>query len=192
MINGRGLSRIDGTNRASRTGAYITERGKVDGTLELFRRHWPGTRHATLRAVASCLGVRETRRIKAVGYLSVQDVLNRCEFDDIIGYTAYGWDINRGAGEQVDPKSLAKPPVIPIPFRGMLPETVGNLICPGRAVNCERPVLGPMRVQAPIMAMGQAAGTAAAAAIDGGVAFRDVDVQRLRTSLADDGANVSL
>ena len=46
----------------------------------------------------------------------------------------------------------------------MVPETAGNLICPGRAVNCERPVLGPMRVQAPIMAMGQAAGTAAAAA----------------------------
>ena len=52
-------------------------------------------------------------------------------------------------------------------------------------------MLGPMRVQAPIMAMGQAAGTAAAAAIAGGLAFRDVDVQRLRTSLADDGAMVS-
>ena len=191
MINGRALGQIDGTDPASRTRAYITERGKVDGTLELFRRYWPGTRHATLRAVASSLGVRETRRIKAIGYLSVQDVLDRRPFDDTIGYTAYGWDINRGAGEQVDPKSLPKPPAIPIPYRVMVPETVGNLICPGRAVNCERPVLGPMRVQAPIMAMGQAAGTAAAAAIADGLAFRDVDVPRLRTSLADDGAIVS-
>ena len=104
---------------------------------------------------------------------------------------AYGWDINRGAEDRVDPRSLPKPPVIPIPYRVMVPETAGNLICPGRAVNCERPVLGPMRVQAPIMAMGQAAGTAAAAAIADGRAFRDVDVGRLRTSLADDGAIVS-
>ena len=122
----------------------------------------------------------------------MQDVLDRRRFDDTIGFTAYGWDINRGAGERVDPKSLPKPPVIPIPYRVMVPETVGNLICPGRAVNCERPVLGPMRVQAPIMAMGQAAGSAAAAAIADGLAFRDVNVHRLRTSLADDGAIVSL
>ena len=192
MINGRSLSQIDGTDPASRTRAYVSERGNVAGTLELFRRYWPGTRHATLRAVASSLGVRETRRIKAVGYLSVQDVLDRREFDDTIGYTAYGWDINRGAEDQVDPKSLPKPPVIPIPYRVMVPETAGNLICPGRAVNCERPVLGPMRVQAPIMAMGQAAGHAAAAAIADGRAFRDVDVRRLRNSLADAGAIVSL
>lgn len=191
MINGRSLSRIDGTDPASRTRAYVSERGNVAGTLELFRRYWPGARHATLRAVASSLGVRETRRIKAVGYLSVQDVLDRREFGDTIGYTAYGWDINRGAEDRVDPRSLPKPPVIPIPYRVMVPETAGNLICPGRAVNCERPVLGPMRVQAPIMAMGQAAGTAAAAAIADGRAFRDVDVGRLRTSLADDGAIVS-
>ena len=85
MINGRALGEIDGTDPASRTRAYITERGKVDGTLELFRRYWPGTRHATLRAVSS-LGVRETRRIKAIGYLSVQDVLDRRRFDDTIGY----------------------------------------------------------------------------------------------------------
>ncbi len=55
------------------------------------------------RAVASSLGVRETRRIKALGYLSVQDVLDRRESDDTIGYTAYGWDINRGAEDRSTP-----------------------------------------------------------------------------------------
>ena len=71
------------------------------GTLELFRRYWPGMRHATLHAVASSLAGRETRRTKADGYLSVQDVPDRREFDDTIGYTADGWDINRGAEDQV-------------------------------------------------------------------------------------------
>ena len=164
----------------------------MDGTLELFRRHWPGTRHATLRSVASSLGVRETRRIRALGYLSVQDVLHGREFDDAIGYTAYGWDINRGAGEQVHPKALPKPPVIPIPYRVMVPERVGNLICPGRAVNCERP--------------GARADAGAGADHGDGPGRRHrgrrgnrkrpgvprLDVERLRTSLADDGAIGSL
>lgn len=75
---------------------------------------------------------------------------------------------NLGDGFYSDEETLRG--AIPIPYRVMVPETAGNLICPGRAVNCERPVPGPMRVQAPIMAMGQAAGTAAAAAIAGGCA----------------------
>ena len=57
-FKGRSLGRIDGTDPVSRTRAYVSERGNADGTLELFRRYWPGTRHATLRAVASSLGVR--------------------------------------------------------------------------------------------------------------------------------------
>lgn len=189
MINGRSLIGIDGTDPASRTRAYLTERAKVPGTLELFHAHWPGCRAATVRAVSAGIGVRESRRIEAVGRFSVRDVVDQISPPDTIGYTAYPWDINQGAGD-VDPKELVKPPVIPIPYRVMVPRGVDNLICPGRAIDCERVVLGPMRVQAPIMAMGQAAGTAAAMAVTDGLSLAEVGADRLRATLSDAGAIV--
>jgi len=187
MINGRALPEIDGTDPGARTGAYIEERGKVEGTLELFREHWPGCADVSLRAVATSLGIRESRRIEAIGRLSVRDVVEGRPVPDTIGFTAYPWDINQGA-DDVNPKELIKPPVIPIPYGVMVPRGVAKLICPGRAINCERVVLGPMRVQGPIMAMGEAAGTAAAMALRGGVGFGGVDADELRAVLAVAGA----
>ena len=190
MINGRALSDIHGIDPASRTHAYITERAKIEGTIALFREYWPGCKDITLRAVAAGLGVRETRRIDGEGYLSVQDVIDEKEIPDTIGFTPYGWDINQGAGDR-DPHSLKRPPLVPIPFSVMIPKGLDNLICPGRSINCERVVLGPMRVQAPIMAMGEAAGTAAVAVVQSQVRFADVNTDALRTSLTAVGGIVS-
>jgi len=189
MINGRPLSGIDGTSTESRTNAYVTERRKIHGTIELFRKHWPGCKNITLRAVASNLGVRESRRIDAEGYFSVNDIIEEKTVPDTIGFTAYGWDINQGSGD-IDPHSLVKPPVIPIPYSVMVPKGVENLICPGRAINCERVVLGPMRVQAPIMAMGEAAGIAAAEVVTSNIRFADIDTDKLRSCLSENAAIV--
>ena len=86
--------------------------------------------------------------------------------------------------------SGTKPALTPIPYRIMLPRPVTNLICPGRAVSVERDVLGPLRVMAPCMAMGEAAGVAAAAVAAQGRRFADVDTRELRAELARRGAIV--
>ena len=76
-----------------------------------------------------------------------------------------------------------------IPYRVLLPRPVPNPICPGRAVSVERHVLGPLREQAPCMAMGQAAGTAASL-VPPNAGFADVDVPALRWRLHEQGAIV--
>jgi hypothetical protein len=85
-----------------------------------------------------------------------------------------------------------KPPVTPIPFGIMAPRALDNLICPGRAVSVERDVPGPLRVMAPCMAMGEAAGQAAIQVVERSIAFREIDVERLRQELRDQGAIVDL
>jgi len=72
----------------------------------------------------------------------------------------------------------------------MIPRPVKNLICPGRAVSVEGQVLGPVRVMAPCMAMGEAAGVASAQVVNDGVSFDSVDVNRLRARLKKLGALV--
>jgi hypothetical protein len=88
-----------------------------------------------------------------------------------------------GAGKEIHNRQ------VPIPYRVMLPRPVSNLICPGRAVSAEREVLGPLRVMAPCMAMGQAAGTAATLAMKmKEPVFSKVCPSDLRAALAARGA----
>ncbi|MCK5119656.1 MAG: FAD-dependent oxidoreductase, partial [Candidatus Latescibacteria bacterium] len=153
----------------------------------------PGFREARIKAVAPLMGVRETRRIVGDYTLRVDDLVGTVTFPDTIALSAYGWDLpdpNRPSHQPMHGQS--KSPVTPIPYRIMVPRPVENLICPGRAVSVERDVLGPIRVMAPCMAMGEAAGLAACQAVRRGVSFREVETQRLRAALRECGAIVNM
>src|SRR5262249_33512113 len=52
-----------------------------------------------------------------------------------------------------------------IPYRCLVPKTRDGLLVAGRCVSATREALGAIRLTAPAMAMGQAAGTAAALAV---------------------------
>jgi hypothetical protein len=148
-----------------------------------------------MRWVAPAIGIRETRRIVGHYVLTVHDVLSGCAFKDAIGFSAYGWDLpdpKRPSHQPMAGQSRSKPPFTPIPYRTLVPQPVTNLICPGRAVSCERHVLGPLRVMAPCMAMGEAAGLAAKLAVQNEVPFRDVDTADLRARLQGQGAIVDV
>ncbi len=71
----------------------------------------------------------------------------------------------------------------PVPYRVMVPRPISNLIVPGRAVCVERQVLGPVRVMAPCMAMGEASGIAAQQVVKDGAPFARIDIGQLRGRL---------
>jgi hypothetical protein len=122
--------------------------------------------------------------------LSVEDLAAGKQFEDTIGFSAYGWDLPDPKRPSDNPSHGRKLAVTPIPYRIMVPKPVENLICPGRAVSVERPVLGPLRVMAPCMAMGEAAGQAASMVVGRGESFGDVDPRTLRKALEENGAIV--
>ena len=72
--------------------------------------------------------------------------------------------------------------VTPIPYCVMVPRGCSNLLCPGRAISVERDVLGPLRVVAPCMAMGEACGVAAKQIADGAANCK-VDVPTMLAEL---------
>ena len=188
MINTSRLVGIDGTDGASKTQGMVRGRAETHKLLAILREHFPGFAHARLKAVAPLLGVRETRRIVGDFVLSVADLNQGKDFEDTIGFSAYGWDLPSPKRPSHNPSHGRKRPLTPIPYRIMVPTPIRNLICPGRAVSVERPVLGPLRVMAPCMAMGEAAGQAASQAVGRKVAFGDVDVAALRKELGKRGA----
>jgi FAD-dependent oxidoreductase family protein len=191
MINTPRTCDVDGTDGASVSDGMRRGRAEVMELFGIMRAHFPGFAAARLKAVAPLLGVRETRRIVGSYVLTVEDLLHGRSFVDTIALSAYGWDLpdpKRPSHQPMHGKRLPTPAFKPIPYRVMVPQPVENLICPGRAVSVERDVLGPLRVMAPCMGMGEAAGWAAAQVVDADLTFSSVDVEQLQRQLLEQGA----
>jgi len=76
-----------------------------------------------------------------------------------------------------------------IPYRCLLPKNVDNLLVAGRAISSTFEAQGAIRIMATCMAIGQAAGTAAALATIEGITPRKIDIKRLRRTLKEQGAH---
>lgn len=199
-VNTIRLVGVDGTDGRSVTEGMIRGREEVEKLFGILRTHIPGFEGAQLKAVAPLLGIRETRRIVADSVMTVEDLSRGEEFADTIGFSMYGWDLPDVKKPSEQPFAddtqagykykVKKGLSTPLPLKVMIPRPIRNLICPGRAVSVERQVLGPVRVMAPCMAMGEAAGVAARAVVADGVAFSQVDIDRLRRRLRQVGAIV--
>ncbi len=177
MINTMRLPGVNGLDAASRTSALIQGRQEAYALLNIFKEHFPGFERAEMKCIAPLLGIRETRRIQSEFCLRVQDLSEPKDFEDTIGFSMYGWDLpdpqkpsHQPLVDESNGKFINKTPKVlytPVPYRIMVPHPVRNLLCPGRAISVERDVLGPLRVMAPCMAMGEACGMAAAEIVHG-------------------------
>jgi hypothetical protein len=191
MVNTPRIIDIDGTDGASVTKGMIQGRKEIYQLRDVMRKYFPGCAGANVRTVAPLLGVRETRRIRGDYQLTVPDLVEGRDFADTIAFSAYGWDMPDPKHPSYNPQiGRRKRRVTPVPYRTLLPRPVTNLIVAGRSISVERHVLGPLRVQAVCMGMGEAAGVASELAFKGDGDFHAVDVQRLRGELAKHGAVV--
>ena len=70
-----------------------------------------------------------------------------------------------------------------IPYRCMLPQNIEGLLVAGRCVSYEAEVANCIRCMAQCMAMGEAAGTAAAIAVEMDTTPRNINIEMLQTAL---------
>lgn len=200
FINTNRLIGVDGTDGFSISEGMKKGRKDVHRLMDILKEYFPGFKNAKIKAIAPQLGIRETRRIIGEYRLTVDDLVNDRAFDDCIGFSMYGWDLPDPEKPSVQPFAsdevsgykykIKKGLSTPLPYRIMIPKPINNLICPGRAVSVERQVLGPVRVMAPCMAMGEAAGMAASMVLKNEKPFAEINVQELREKLRRVGAIV--
>ncbi len=193
FINTNRLVGIDGTDGVSISKGMEKGRREIHKLMSILNKYFPGFENAKIKTVAPQLGIRETRRIIGEYMMTIEDLSMEREFDDCIGFSMYGWDLPDPEKPSVQPLAndkksgytykVRKGLSTPIPYRIMVPKTIENLICPGRAVSVERQVLGPVRVMAPCMAMGEAAGMAAIQVVNQNISFSEVDVKLLKENL---------
>ena len=151
--------------------------------LQRFFRTQPGLENFHYDFFATECGIRETCTIQGEACVTLEDYTSGRHWDDAVCYSFYPIDVHQVDGHGIDIRPLT-PGIVPtIPFRALLPRNSRNLIVAGRNVCGDQEALSAFRVQASSMAMGQAAGAAAALAVRRSCELREVPLSELHALL---------
>jgi len=161
------MSGYDGVDPGSLTRAEFDARDKISAAVSYVRAELPGFENSYLLDVAEQMGVRQTRLLQGEYVVTKDDINTRRHFADSVA---------RGRGYYT-------------PYRAMLPTGVDQLLVAGRHYSATPDAQRISREIPPCMAMGQAAGIAAAIAADNGVLARAVDPVEIQRGMRDQGAD---
>jgi hypothetical protein len=179
------------TDPAVLTAAEIAGRRQALEYARFLTDRVPGYENARLVALSTQIGLRETRRVYGDYRLTRGDVLAGRQFDDQIGLCGAPIE-DHHPGEGTNWEYLPDGTAVGIPLGTLIPADGLNVLMAGRCFSAEHDAQASVRSMAQCMAMGQAAGTAAALAVAEGGAVRDVAATRLLERLRQDGAVLSM
>ncbi|WP_076998071.1 FAD-dependent oxidoreductase [Variovorax sp. KK3] len=179
---------IDATDPLALGAAEIEGRRQAWRAARFLQQAVPGCSDGRLRAFATQVGVRETRRVEGDHVLTAEELLRPEPFTDAIAAGAYPIDIHPAAGGGLHYVPLGDDHAYRIPYRSLIPTAFDNALAVGRGISATHQALAAIRVMTISMAVGQAAGTAAAMAAKHEGAVRSVDVNALRDALSSRGA----
>lgn len=185
-VNTSRIMGVDSTDNRSLTNAEIEGRKQVDEITRFFRKYVPGCADARIKATASHIGIRESRHIKGEYQLTADDLLNAKVPEDSVFIAANSVDVHGRFG----PKSNEYVPIngkyYGVPYKSLVPVKIDGLLVAGRCLSADSTAAGAVRVMPPCMAMGQAAGTAAALSIKTQCEVRNIDIDKLKLILKED------
>jgi glycine/D-amino acid oxidase-like deaminating enzyme len=179
-VNATRVKGVDIFDPIQFTDAVLECYRQIEALARMLRDGVPGFEQATLGQISPVLGVRETRHIAGEYTLTGPDVIEGSHFDDSIGADSSALDIHDPKGANTDFRSL---PPYEIPYRCLVPKGVEQLLVAGRCISADHVAHGRVRNIPGCMTTGQAAGIAAAVAIDDGVPVRAVSVAKIQVIL---------
>lgn len=131
-------------------------------------------------------GFRESHRIVGETMITIDDYTSGRKFEDAVCNAFYPVDLHTSTG--VRPKPLTPGTLPTVPLRALIPKGSRNLLVAGRCLSSDRLANSALRVQAPCMAMGQAAAAAAALAVRNKTAPLQVPLKDIHDLLRHHGA----
>lgn len=203
MVAGTRVSGADCSDAGELTRAEMEGRGQVRRMLEVLRRHVEGGENVHLRALPAYIGIRETRHATCRHALSEREVLEGKRFEDAIANGTYRVDVHHSDkpgltfryldGREVyvapgePPQSgrwreerESNPAFYQIPYGSLVPEGGRNVLVAGRLIDADRGAYGAIRVMVNCNQTGEAAGVAAALALETDADVCEVPGDKLR------------
>lgn len=197
------------------TQAELSIRENTWKLVRYLRESVPGFEGVYVQQTSPGVTPRESRQIVGPYVLTGQDVSTAHKFDDAIARGSWWIDIHCPMGWAYPahlcrfecPKEaecpfwaaehermfhhaelfVAKGDWYDIPYRSLLSIGVPNLLSSGRCISATHEGMAGSRVMGTCIAIGQAAGTAAALAVDGNLLPTELDAQQLRAVLRENG-----
>lgn len=170
---------------ADSSSALTRTRDNLDGRRSVLRRlremKEKTSENARLFHLQSEVSVRESLRIDAEYVVNVEDYRTGRKFPDAVCNAFYPVDLHTKTG--VRPEPLSEGVVPTIPLRALIPKGGRNIMVAGRSLGSDRLANSGFRVQAPCMAMGQAAGAVATLAAQKQCRPLDVPFDEIRDLL---------
>jgi hypothetical protein len=172
------IGNIDATNLHDLTVAQRLGLQVATDFVRLARAYAiPGLEQCHLARIGGALGVRDTRRFVGEYVLTLEDAVQGVAFPDVVA---------RKYGQTVDANQLYMGPMTDgyaYPYRSMVPVAVDGLLLAGRCGSATFYGHAAGKSMGNMMALGQAAGAAAALCTQAGVQPRALDVAALQALL---------
>jgi hypothetical protein len=160
---------------ADLTAVEFRSRDIMRDGLAWFRNHIPGFERAWVLDSASQIGTRHARRLAGVEYVTLDHWRNDGAYADSIGLC---------------PGLTPEFPTLEIPYLSLVPRRLDGMLAAGRNSSCDTRAHAALREVPECWVMGQAAGLAAAIAVNDRVQPRNVPVSLLQSKLENQGAIV--
>ena len=153
---------------------------------QTLRQYVPGFARARVTDIGAVLGIRESRQLCGETELTETAVMSCTKPNDRIACCAWPIEDHTGARETVW-RPLPAGDWYGIPFGCLVPRQLDNMLVAGRALSATHGAQASARISAACIAMGEAAGTAAAIALQQGGQVR-VPIAEIQRVLRDRGA----
>jgi len=181
------IADVDATDPVALTAAEIEGRRQVIEYVRFLKAYVPGYEKSELSWLCAPIGVRETRRVYGHYRLTREDCLMARKFEDAVA--ACGAPIeDHHEGSDTKWEYLPDGMTYDIPYRALVPKEVDGLLVAGRCFSATHDAHASCRSMAQMMALGQAAGAAAALSVQKDVRPHELDTHLLQTTLLAMGA----
>lgn len=170
------------------TEAEIEGRRQAREIVAFMQNNIPGFEQCRLLSTGPQIGIRESRKINGKYRLTGEDLLANKMFADAIAMGGYPIDIHSPDDEGMQHHHLKPDSWYSIPYRSLVTKEVENLLVAGRCISVTHEACAAIRVTPIVMAIGQAAGCAAALSVSCKQPANQLDTDLLRRSLKMQGA----
>lgn len=170
------------------TDAEVEGRRQARQILQFMRENIPGFENCRMLSTGPHIGIRESRKINGRYTLTAEDLLANRMFPDAVAMGGYPIDIHSPDGAAMKHCHLKEGSWYSIPYASLVTNEIRNLIVAGRCISASHEACAAVRVTPIVMAMGQAAGTAAAQSAASGEPANALDTELLRKTLQEQNA----
>jgi hypothetical protein len=181
---------IDGTDGESLTKGVFTCRSQILPIVKFLREYVPGYENCWLMSSASLIGIRETRHFEGIETLTKDDILEAKYYDNwVVRRGWFNFDVHNLTGSSLDKTGIQhkwkQKNEYTIPYGCLLPKGVEGLLLSGRNISGSHMAHSNFRIMSVCIAIGEAAGVAAALSVKQNLKLSQVNVKEIQNYLGE-------